>query len=127
MNPFDTQLMLPLMAALGALISGVAFAVFGGEVSAGAVAGTALGIANFLAVRFVATRIVRGSNSQRLGMGFLLVLKMGAAMALCYLLIVRFGLHAGGFALGFSSFVLALVFAPGVAALRAAPEAPEEC
>ncbi|MFW5920402.1 MAG: ATP synthase subunit I [Polyangiales bacterium] len=99
------------VAWLAALLTAGAFVLGGTGMAVGALMGGVVAIANWLALRWLALRVVRGSVKKQGAMMVLLTLKMGALFALCWLLIARFGLDAAGFLIGISAFVVGLIAA----------------
>lgn len=107
------------VAAVGAVLSGGAFLVVGGAPAVGTLVGAVVAVANWLALRWVIGRVAKGSARTRAVLMTLLALKMGALMAVCYALIVRFDVHAIGFTVGISSLVVGLLLGATTGATRA--------
>ena len=112
------------IAAFGALLSAFAFLVAGPVTGVGAVVGASIALLNWLALRWVISRVRRGSTRTRTGLMILLVLKMAALIALSWALITRWDVDALGFAIGTSSLVAGLLL--GSARAGAADEHARE-
>lgn len=94
------------IAAFAALLTAGAFLVGGVEPGLGALAGGVVAVANWIALRWTAERVLVGGSGQRAAMSLLLVLKLAAVGAVCWALIVNWGTHPVGFLVGVSAFVL---------------------
>lgn len=100
----------------GLALSGLVYLGIGADAALGALAGTAVSVLNFAALAFIAARILakassRGSSGAG-GMAVLMMVKLGFIAALCYLLIVRHGVDAIGFAIGCGGIILSVVTVP---------------
>jgi hypothetical protein len=91
--------------ALGAV--GIAFACGGLECAIGAAAGGALALGNWLAIRWLAGAVLRGSDRMRARLTSLVVFKTITVMTLAAVLVRLF--DPTGLVLGVSAFVLGLL------------------
>lgn len=94
------------ISAIAALLAAGTFLVGGVGPGLGALAGGAVAVANWLGLRWITVRIVQGSTRQRAGVSVLLALKLAAVGAVCWAMIVDWGLHPLGFLVGVSAFAL---------------------
>lgn len=103
-----------------AVLVAVAFFVGGVELGLGALLGAAVGVANFLAVRWVGKKILTANDQGKLIYGTLLVVKMGAILGVVWLLLAFTGASPIGFAIGFSGLVVGLLVSAFTSALEGA-------
>jgi hypothetical protein len=108
-----------LIAASGVILAVVTTVLAGFAAGLGAVVGATVAVANWLVLRWVVRRVVRASNGQRAGLMILLVGKMGALVALCWILIARAGVDPIGFVVGSSALFVGIVL--GASLGEAAP------
>jgi hypothetical protein len=108
---------LPHIAVFAAILTAGAMLVGGPQVALGAAAGGAVAIANWLALRWVAHRIVNGTMGQRAAVTVVLCSKMGVLAVVSWALIVKWGLHPVGFLVGVTALVLG-VFSGATASQR---------
>jgi peptidoglycan biosynthesis protein MviN/MurJ (putative lipid II flippase) len=97
-----------LIAGLGALATVVTYFVAGAWLGVSAAAGAIVAVANWYVYRWIIDRVIRGNVRQQSALMLLLVGKMGALMALIYLLISRHWVDAVGFVIGISALVAGL-------------------
>lgn len=117
------------VAGLGALLALGAFALGGPAWGLGALVGALVAVANWIALKWIGSRVMGGSVKKRGALMVLLALKMGALFVLCWLLLARYGLHPVGFMLGISAFaggILAAAFRTIAAGEHAEAEASGE-
>jgi peptidoglycan biosynthesis protein MviN/MurJ (putative lipid II flippase) len=110
------------IAAIGALIAGIAFLVVGGQIAVATLIGALVAVVNWLALRWLLRRVQSGETRGKAGVMVLLALKMGALMAICYVLVVRFDVHPLGFVIGLAALPAGIV----VGGSRGAPAANEK-
>ena len=112
----------------GLALSGLVYLGIGAEAAIGALAGPGVSILNFAALAFIAGRIFAKATSQNAsgagGMAVLMMVKLGFTAALCYLLIVRHGVDAIGFAVGCGGIILSVITVPLL--ITETPELGEE-
>ncbi len=95
--------------AFSAAIAVTASYAFGGlRVGTGALAGAAVSLGNWQFLRWILTRVARGSTRTRAAMMTLLATKLGVLGLIVWVVIGLFGLHAGGFGLGLGALVVGL-------------------
>ena len=92
--------------AFSAAIAVSASYAFGGlRVGAGALAGGAVALGNWVFVRWLLSRIAAGNALTQAGLMTLLAAKLGALGVVVWILIGLLGLHAGGFGIGLGALV----------------------
>lgn len=103
----------------GLALSGLVYLGIGLHAAIGALAGTAVSVLNFAALAFIAARIFAKATSRDAGdtsgvggLAVLMMVKLGFTAALCYLLIVRHGVDAIGFAVGCGGIILSVITVP---------------
>ena len=103
-----TARVLPLIAIL---IAAVTFAVWGLDRGIAAFVGGAVSVLNWTALRWLTRRIMAGRPEQRVGLTLLLMLKMGALMAVVFILIHKLALDPIGLVLGLATLFIAPLLA----------------
>lgn len=99
-----------VVAVTGVAATGLAWALGGTDLAAGAVAGAIVALSNWTALRWLLGRLTRpGATRSARAAGILLTLKMGAVFVVCWWLIVGLGLDAVGLALGLTALPVGLV------------------
>jgi hypothetical protein len=98
--PAATQRMTRPLLLIAAIVVVLAFALWGRERGVAALLGSTLSVANWFALRWLAGRLAERSDGQSAGLSLLLIAKIGALMAIVYLLIHRVGVDAVGLAFG---------------------------
>jgi hypothetical protein len=97
--------------AFSAAIAVSASYAFGGlRVGAGALAGGAVALGNWVFVRWLLSRIAAGNALTQAGLMTLLAAKLGALGVVVWILIGLLGLHAGGFGIGLGALVIGILF-----------------
>lgn len=108
-------------------LSAVSFALFGVTMGVGTLAGAAVGILNWLAMRWVGERILVANDRGRAVWGTLLALKMGASLAVVWGILSTGLADPTGFTVGLGGLVLGVLLgAFHSAAARMPNEASEE-
>jgi hypothetical protein len=97
------------VAVLGLLTSLTALGLAGSHAGLSTAVGAALALANFLLLRTIVVRIVDGAMDRKGPVIGLLFLKMGALMALVYLVLAREWVEPVPFTVGLSSLVVGLL------------------
>ena len=110
MNPIATQKITMLVVAMAAATSVASFFVASHALFVGALCGSVLSIANWLALRYTLSRIETASDSAQASLMMMLVLKMSALIAVVGLLIVKAKVDPVGLAFGLSTLVLGVLF-----------------
>lgn len=103
-----------LAIAIGAMVTGVFFAVSGVTSAASALAGCMLGVLNFAALRFILSRMLTNMNNDRssASLGLLFLFKLLGLMGVIYLLAqAANGLDGLAFAIGFTSILISVTTA----------------
>ncbi len=95
---------LPLIAGFIAL---VAYAIWGVDRGIAALVGGAVSVINWTTLRWLAKRIMGGRPEQRAALSMLLVAKMGALMAIVFILIHKLALDPIGLVLGLATLFIA--------------------
>lgn len=95
---------LPLIAVA---IAAFVFAVWGRDRAIAAFVGGALSVLNWSSLRWLTRRIMLGNPSQRAALSMLLILKMGALMAIIFVLIHKLVLDPIGLTLGLATLFIA--------------------
>jgi hypothetical protein len=111
------------------LLTLVATAIGGLEMGFGAAVGGALAVANFVAMRWVAHRILTANDKGRLVYATLLALKMSALLAITWLILSTGWVDPTGFTIGLSGLVLGILagaFHTAAAGQPAEPTTTEE-
>lgn len=107
-SPFNHRITL-YVAAAGVALTGVAFLLGGLQMGVGALIGTVVSVANWLAMRWVGRKVATAPDGQRNGLMLLLVAKMGALGAICFLLIVKLHVDVAGLAMGLGAMVFGVL------------------
>ena len=97
------------VAGFGAATSLAVLAFAGARAGMSAAVGAALALANFVLLRIIVQKIVLGDMQHRGPVVALLFFKMGALMALVYLVIARHWVEPIPFTVGLSSLVAGLI------------------
>jgi hypothetical protein len=101
------------IAVFAVVLTGGALLVGGAPVAHGAAAGGAVAVANWLALRWVALRILNGTVQQRAAVVVLMSAKLGVLGVVSWVLLVQWGLHPVGYLVGLTALVFgALTGAP---------------
>jgi hypothetical protein len=108
-NRSTVEHMAVYIAGLGALAALATYFVAGSWMGASAAIGAVLAIANWHLYRWIVGRVTRGSVRQQSALMLLLVVKMGALMALVYFLISRHFVEPIGFMIGISALAVGMV------------------
>ncbi len=108
MNSQVTSSITRLVPILAMAFTALAFLMGGLELALGAAIGGAVATMNWVFLRWLTVAITTGSMQKRAGVTFLLVLKFGVMIALCWALIARWGVHPVGFAVGLGALVVAV-------------------
>jgi hypothetical protein len=119
MDPRITHRITLHVAAVGAILSGIAFLVVGGDPAIGTLVGSVAAVLNWVALRWLIARLASGETRSKAGVAVLLGLKMAALMAVCYALIARFDVHPVGLAIGLGALPLGVILGASRAASRA--------
>jgi hypothetical protein len=104
------------------LLTAVAFALGGKTMALGAAAGGGVAVANWLAMRWVAQRLLVANDRGKLVWGTLLGLKMAALLAITWAILSTGVVDPTGFTIGLSGLVLGAVGG----ALQSATSAPAD-
>jgi hypothetical protein len=128
--PAQTQRMTRPLLLIAASVTCVAFAIWGAQRGQAAAIGAGLSVVNWFVLRWLVSRMFDGGNKAALGL--LLMAKIGALIAVVYVLISRLQIDPIGLAFGLG----VLFVGPAVAGLlanasgsfnpSAAPSAREE-
>jgi len=97
------------VAVAGVVLASLAWLLAGATVGLGAAVGAGVALANWLVLRWVMGRLMRGTTRSRSGLMVLLALKMGALMAVCWVLVAVLGVDPVGFAIGMGALVFGVV------------------
>lgn len=97
------------VAVFGALLAGGTFLVAGVSPGVGAIVGATVALLNWMALRWVISRVQGATNQSQAGLMILLVLKMAALIAVSWALIARWDVNAMGFAVGTGSLVVGIL------------------
>jgi len=89
-----------VVALLGAAITATCWIVWGAERGQAALVGSAVGLFNWVALRWLVSRIVGDGTAGRAGFSLLLVGKMVALMGIIFVLMSRFSIEPLGLTLG---------------------------
>jgi len=106
------------VAVFAAVFAVVTFLVGGVAPGVGAAIGGTVALLNWTFLRWLSEQITRGTLRRQAGLAFLLVLKFGVLIAVCWALIVRWHVNAVGFSIGLSALVAAVFLG---SAMSAAP------
>lgn len=109
MNKIATNRITISIVGLGILLAAVTYGVAGIYSGGSAAVGAIIAVANFYLFGWIADQVVKGSVRKRTGLMFLLVVKMGALMALIYFLISRHWIEPIGFMVGISALVIGVI------------------
>ncbi|MFO0692612.1 MAG: ATP synthase subunit I [Polyangiales bacterium] len=112
--------------ALAAVFAGLSFLLGGLPVLGGSVVGSIVALGNAAFFRWLVERLRQGSMQQRTGLMGLLAVKMGVMIALCYGLIVKWGVHPVGFAVGYGALVAGVFVGSGLHTPSASPSLARE-
>ena len=105
------------VAAFAVMFAVVTFVVGGVAPGVGAAIGGTVAVLNWVFLRWVTEQVTRGSMNRQAGLMFLLVLKFGVLIAVCWALIVRWHVHAVGFSIGLSALVAAVFLGSAMSAV----------
>lgn len=103
MNKQVADRMSAAVAAMGVLLTVIAFLVSGSEFAVGTGVGAAVAVANWMLIQWIVGRVTGGSTRSQAGFMLLLVAKMGALMALVYVVLSQGWVQPIAFALGISA------------------------
>lgn len=103
MNKQVADRMSAAVAAMAIALTAIAFFVSGLSFAIGTAAGGAVAVANWLLIQWIVGRVTGGSTRSQAGFMLLLVAKMGALMALVYLVLSRGWVQPVAFAVGISA------------------------
>lgn len=103
MNKQVADRMSAAVAAMGFAVTAIAFFVSGLEFAVGAGVGATVAVANWMLIQWIVGRVTGGSTRSQAGFMLLLVAKMGALMALVYVVLSRGWVQPIAFALGISA------------------------
>jgi hypothetical protein len=96
----STHTVTGVVALLGVAITAACWGVWGPERGQAAAMGSALGVLNWVALRWLVSRIVGDESSGRAGFSLLLVGKMAALMGIIFVLMNHFSIEPLGLTLG---------------------------
>lgn len=108
MSPHVTQRILICTAASAVLLTGVAFAIWGGAAAIGALSAGVVASLNWAATLFLSKRLIAGMFTRR-GFGIALMFKSASLLLLCWILVAQVGVDFNGFTLGIGSLVLGVL------------------
>ncbi len=103
MNKQAADRMSAAVAAMGIALTAIAFFVKGQGFAAGTGVGAAVAVANWMLIQWIVGRVTGGSTRGQAAFMLLLVAKMGALMALVYVVLSRGWVQPIAFALGISA------------------------
>lgn len=105
MNPAHEKPSLTgMLALLGVAITLACWMVWGTERGVAAGMGAALSVLNWMSLRWLVGRVIAAKAAMRVGFSLLLVAKMGALMAVLFVLMQRFSVEPLGLMLGLGVF-----------------------
>ncbi|MGD8858656.1 MAG: hypothetical protein PVI30_01500 [Myxococcales bacterium] len=113
-----------VIAGLGLVTTLGMIPLWGVAAARSTLVGAVLGVANWVALRYIVARVVGGSVQRQAGFMFVLMLKMGALAALCFLLIRAQVVSPLPFLIGLSTLVVGAIGGSLVQILNA-PEQSE--
>ena len=96
------------IALSGAVLTALVYFLVGPASGGGALVGATVAVLNWLALRWLLARIMRGTDRKRIGVSLLLVGKMAVLMAVCWMLIAHLDVDALGFIVGISALFIGL-------------------
>jgi hypothetical protein len=114
-----------VIAGLGLVTTVAVYPLWGMAAARSTLVGAVLGLANWIALRYIVGRVVGGSVQRQAGFMFVLVIKMGALAALCFLLIRAQVVSPLPFLLGLSTLVVGAIGGSLVHILNNTPEQSE--
>ena len=126
MNSQVTSSITRLVPILAMAFTALAFLMGGLALALGAAIGGAVATMNWVFLRWLTVAITTGSMQKRAGVTFLLVLKFGVMIAVCWALIARWGIHPVGFAVGLGALVVAVFVGTAMSASTALTVATSE-
>jgi hypothetical protein len=91
------------VAAMGIVLTVIAFFISGETFAIGTAVGAAVAVANWMLIQWIVGRVTGGSTRSQAGFMLLLVAKMGALMALVYVVLSNEWVQPIAFALGISA------------------------
>lgn len=103
MNKPVADRMSAAVAAMGIALTTVAFFISGETFALGTATGAAVAVANWMLIQWIVGRVTGGTTQRQAGFMLLLVAKMGALMALVYVILSRGWVQPVAFALGISA------------------------
>lgn len=109
------------IAGFGVLAIAVMQLLQGVDAAVSATAGAAVALGNWLLLRLIVDRVVGGSVRRQAGLSFLLIVKMGALIGLCYLLLRSGLVQIIPFTAGVSSLMAGAIAGSFVHVLTAKP------
>ncbi len=96
-----------IIAATGAVITGLTYGIAGSEMGVAAAAGALLAVGNWLLSRWSLLRIFQGGKSRGIVVG-VMVMKLGLFAAVLWICLFRLALDPFGLLLGLSAFVVGM-------------------
>ncbi|MDD9934325.1 MAG: hypothetical protein OXT09_12020 [Myxococcales bacterium] len=126
MNRAIAERMTWVITGLGILAAGAAYVAFGLLTARSVAAGAALGVANWMLLRYIVGRVVGGNVKNQAGFTFVLMIKMGALMGLIFILIKAGMVEILPFTLGLSTLMVGVLGGAFFHILTASPEAHAE-
>lgn len=109
MNRAFAERMTWVIAGLGLLGSALAYAQYGLFTASSVAAGAAIGVANWLLLRYIVGRVVGGNVKNQAGFTMVLMFKMGALMGLIFFLIQAGLVEVLPFTLGLSTLMVGVL------------------
>lgn len=103
MNKQTADRMSAAVAAMGVVLTAVAFFLRGETFAVGTSVGAAVAVANWLLIQWIVGRVTSGTTRKQAAFMLLLVAKMGALMALVYIVLSRGWVEPIAFVLGISA------------------------
>jgi hypothetical protein len=109
MNKLAADRMNVGVAATGVALSAIAFLVAGPAFGLGTAVGAIVALANWSVIQWIVGRVTGGTTRSQAGFMLLLVAKMGALMALVYVVLSRGWIQPIAFAVGMSALFGGLI------------------
>lgn len=103
MNKQIADRMSAAVAAMGVALTVIAFLVSGASFASGTAVGAAVALANWLLIQWIVGRVTSGTTRRQTAFMFLLVGKMGALIALVYVVLSQGWVQPIAFAVGISA------------------------
>jgi hypothetical protein len=103
MNKQAADRMSAAVAAMGVALTAITFVVSGESFALGTGVGAAIAVANWMLIQWIVGRVTGGTTRGQAAFMLLLVAKMGALMALVYVVLSRGWVQPIAFAVGMSA------------------------